>query len=120
AENTDGLAVELDAGVLGALPLAALESGVSLSDIAGGGEDQGDGVLGGAGDIGGRCVHDHDAGLGRRLYVDVVEPHAGASDDAQLGRARNGLGVHLGGAANDQSVHVGERGQELRAVCSVG
>ena len=90
ADDADGLLVELDAGVLRALPLAAAERGVGRADVAGRGEHQGDGELGGADDVGGRRVDDHDAGLGGGLHVDVVETDARAGDDLEATRRRRG------------------------------
>ena len=83
ADDADGLLVELDAGVLRPLPLAVAQRGVRRADVAGGGEQQGDGELGGADDVGGRRVDDHDAGLGGGPDVDVVEADAGAGDDLE-------------------------------------
>ena len=53
-----------------------LQRGVRRRDVAGGGEHQRDGELGGADDVGGRRVDDHDAGLGGGADVDVVEADA--------------------------------------------
>ena len=83
ADDAGGLLVELDAGVPAALPLPLLERRVGRRDVAGGGEQQADGELGGADDVGLRRVDDHDAGLGRRLDVDVVQADAGAGDDLE-------------------------------------
>lgn len=93
---------------------------MTLRDVAGDGQDERDRVLGGAGDVGGRRVDDHDAGLGGGLDVHVVQPDARSGHHAELGRARDRLRVHPGGAAHDQGVHLCEGGQELGAVGSVG
>ena len=55
ADDADGLVEQLDAGVLAALPRAALEGLVGRRDVAGGREEQADGELGGGGDVGGRA-----------------------------------------------------------------
>ena len=83
ADDAGGLLVELDAGVLAALPLPLLEGCVGRRDVAGGGEQQADGQLGGAHDVGLRRVDDHHAGLRRGLDVDVVQADAGAGDDLE-------------------------------------
>ena len=80
---------------------------------------QGDGELGGADDVGGRRVDDHDAGLGGGLHVDVVEADAGAGDDLEPRRGGERLGVDLGGGADQDRVDVGDRGEELGAVGAV-
>ena len=80
ADDADLLVEQLDAAVLAALPRAGLEGLVGRGDVAGGGQQQADGELGGGGDVGGRGVDDHDAGLGGGRDVDVVEADAGAGD----------------------------------------
>ena len=110
---------QLDAGVLAALPLAVLQRGVGLRDVARGGDQQAAGELGGGDDVGGRRVDDHHAGLGGGGDVDVVQADAGAGDDLQLLRGGDGLGVDLGGAADQDRVDVGDGGQQLGAVRAV-
>src|SRR5690606_21621385 len=113
AEHPDGLALQLDAGVLRPLPLALLEGRVALGDVPRGREQERDGVLGGGDDVGRRRVHDHHAGLGGGLDVDVVEADAGAGDDAQGLGVLEHLGGDLRGAAHDQRVHVPDGGEQL-------
>ncbi len=119
ADDADGLLVELDAGVLRPLPLAVLQRGVGRADVAGRGEHQRDGELGGGDDVGGRRVDDHDPALGGRLHVDVVEAHTGAGDDLQPLRGGQRLRVDLGGGAHQDRVDVGDGGQQLGAVGAV-
>ena len=119
ADDPDGLLVELDAGVLRALPLAVAQRRVGRADVAGGGEHERDGELGGADDVGRRGVDDHHAGLGGGLDVDVVEADTGAGDDLEAGRGRERLGVHLGGRADQDRVDVDDRRQQLGAVGAV-
>ena len=119
ADDADGLLVELDAGVLAALPLAVLQRGVGRSDVARGGQHERHGELRGGDDVGGRGVHDHHAGLGGRLDVDVVEADTGAGDHLQLLGGGEGLGVDLGRAAHQDGVDVGDGGQEFGAVGAV-
>ena len=119
ADDADGLLVELDAGELRPLPLAVAQRRVGRADVAGGGEQQADRELGGADDVGGRRVDDHHAGLRGGPHVDVVEADPGTGHDLQaLGRGE-GLGVDLGGGADQDRVHVGDRGQQLGAVGAV-
>ena len=88
-------------------------------DVAGGGEHQRDGELGGGDDVGGRGVHDHHAALGGGLHVDVVETDAGTGDDLQPLGGGERLGVDLRGAAHQDRVDVGDRRQQLGAVGAV-
>ena len=118
-DDADGLLVQLDAGVLRPLPLALPQRGVRRADVAGGGEHQRDGELGGGDDVGGRGVDDHHAGLGRRADVDVVEPDTGAGHDLEPRRGGERLGVDGGGAADQQRVGARQRGQQLGAVGAV-
>ena len=96
-----------------------LQRGVRGRDVARGGEHQRDGQLGGGDDVGGRRVDDHDAGLGGRLDVDVVEADARAGDDLEPAGCRQRLGVDLGGGAHQDRVGVGDRRQQLAAVGAV-
>ncbi len=77
ADHAEGLAVQLDTLPAGALPLARLEGGVGLGDVAGLGEQQGHGVLGRREDVGPGGVDDHDAPAGGGGHVDVVEADPG-------------------------------------------
>ena len=101
-DDADGLAVELDAGVRAALPLPRPQTRVGRRDVAGGGQQQCDRVLGGGDDVRRRGVDDHHAaGRGGR-HVDVVQTDAGPGDDLQAVGGREGLGVDLGGRADEQ------------------
>ena len=118
-DDADGLLVELDAGVLAALPLAVAAAPAGRADVPGGGEHQRDGQLGGGDDVRGRRVDDHDAVLGRGLHVDVVEADPGAGDDGEPPCCRERLGVDLGGRADEERVDVDDGGEELVAVRAV-
>ncbi len=119
ADDAEGLLAELDTRVLGPLPLAVLQGGVGLRDVAGRGDQQTAGELGRGDDVGRRRVDDHHAGLGGGGDVDVVQSDAGAGDDAQLPGRGDGLGVHLGGGADEDRVDIGDGGDQLRAVGAV-
>ena len=67
----------------------------------------------------GRVDH-HDAGLGGGLDVHVVQADAGAGDDLEVLGGGDGLGVHLGGGADQDRVDVGDRGEQLGTVGAVG
>ena len=43
------------------------------------------GVLRNGHRVAARSIHDHDAVLGSRIEIDVIDAHARASDDPQLG-----------------------------------
>jgi hypothetical protein len=112
--------VQFDAGELGTLPLAAPERGHRLRNVARRREKKGDGVLGGAHDVRGRRVNNHDAGLGRGIDVDVVEPDTRSCHDTEVGRARQRFAVDPGRAAHDQSVGAGQGRKQGTAVGAVG
>ena len=107
-------------GVLGALPFAVLERGAGLRDVPGEAEDVADGQFGGGDDVGGGRVDHHDAGLGGGLDVDVVEADAGAGDDLEVLGGGDGLGVQLGGGADEDRIDVGDRREQLGTVGAVG
>src|SRR6201999_1541116 len=97
ADDAEGLLGELDARVLAALPLAVLQRGVGLRDVACGRQQQTAGQLGGGDDVRGGGVDDHHAGLGGGGDVDVVEADAGSCDDLQLPCGGDRFGGDLGG-----------------------
>ena len=70
------------------------QGGVGLGDVAGLGQQQGHGLLGGRQDVGLRGVDHHHAPLGGRGDVDVVEADAGPADHDQVGARRQDLGGH--------------------------
>ena len=61
-------------------------------------------MLGGGGGVPRRGVHGHDALLGGGGKVHIVQAHAGAADDLELGGGFNDLRRDLGAAAHDQRV----------------
>ena len=92
---------------------------VGRRDVARGGQQQREGVLGGGDDVRRRRVDDHDARGGGGRDVDVVQADARASDDRQLLRGREHLGVDLRGRPDEQGVGVGDRGEQRLAVGAV-
>ena len=83
ADDAERLVGELDALPLRPLPPAGDERGVGLRHVAGLGQQQRHGLLGGREDVRLRGVDDHHALAGGRLDVDVVETDAGPPDDAR-------------------------------------
>ena len=59
-------------------------------------------------------VHDHDALLGGRVDVDVIDADAGPTDHAERVRLRERVGRHLRAAADDERVKAAYRLAELR------
>ena len=104
ADQPDRLAGELDALPCGSLPPALGQGRMRLRDASRLREEQRHGVLGGADDVRGRCVHDHHASARRGVDVDVVEPDAGARHDPQVRGRVEHFGGHLRRAADDQRV----------------
>ena len=119
AEDPGHLAVEFDPREGGPLPLASPQRGGGLRHVAGHGQEQADGMLGGTDDVGGGCVHHHHARPGRRLHVHVVQADPGARDHPEPGGMGQRLRIDPGGAAHDDRVGVRERGQQRPAVSAV-
>src|SRR5664280_418575 len=65
-------------------------------------------MLGDSDSIAARRVHHHDAALGGSVEIDVVDAHAGASDDAQLGSLVHHGSVDERGRADQYSVRSGQ------------
>ena len=108
ADDAQRLAVQLGSLERFAVPLARHHGGVRLRNLARQREQQREGVLRGGDRVSARRVHDHDAALGRRGHIDVVHAHARAADDLQPLRRGERLGRHLGLAADDERVEVGD------------
>ena len=108
ADHAQGLAVQLDALPLGALPLPCHQGGVGLGDVPGLGQQQGHGLLGGREDVGLGGVDHHHPPLGGRGHVHVVEPDAGPAHHHQVGAGRQHLGGDRGGGADDQGLGPGD------------
>ncbi len=100
--DSQGLAVQLDALPLGAFPPPGDQRRMGLGDVAGLGQQQGHGVLGGGKHVGLGSVDDHHAPAGGGRHVDVVEPDAGPPDDDEIMPGVNDLGGDLGGRTDDQ------------------
>ena len=115
AEHAEGLALDLGAAELAALPLAAGEAGVRLRDVAGEREHQRERVLGRGDRVGLRRVGDDDPALGRGGDVDVVHADAGTADDAQVVGALDRLGVELRRAADQDAVVAADAIEQLLA-----
>src|SRR5690606_5920270 len=95
--DADGLAEQLDAVEGAALPGVLAQGRVRGRDLAAGGHEQCDGVLGRRVDVGGGRVDHHDAPLGGGGNLDVVKSDAGATDDLEVRRGGEHLGVDGGG-----------------------
>ena len=75
-------------------------------------------VLGDGDGVAARSVHDHDALLGSRLGVDVVNSGTGAADGAQSPRLREHLAGDLCRRANDQRVGVSDMRKKFLRVAN--
>ena len=70
-------------------------------------------------DVRRRRVDDEHTAFGGGVDVDVVQADPGASDDLQLGRRTEHLGVDGGGRTHQQRVGLGHRSQQLLPVGAV-
>ena len=114
AGDAEGLAAELGAEEPLLLPLGVLHRPIRRRNAAGERQHQGAGVLRDADAVRTRCVDDENAPRACRGDVDVVHAGAGAGDDAEFRRRQEQIGRHLGRAADEQGVRVGQRRRELR------
>ena len=119
AEHPEHLVGELDAAPASALPPALAQRRVRLRDVAREREQQPDRVLGGGDDVRPRRVGDDDPLPGRGVDVDVVDPHSGPADDAQLRALLDQLGGELRRGADDDRVVVADHVLERRALVDV-
>jgi hypothetical protein len=119
ADDADGLVRHLHAHERRALPRALAQRGVGGRDLTCRGEQERDGVLGGADDVRRRGVHHHDPALGRGLHVDVVQADAGPGHHLEVRRGGERLRVDLRGAPDHHRRRVGEGREERGTVGAV-
>ena len=104
AHHAKRLAVQLDPQEPLPLPPARLDAGVRLGDVAGLGQEQGDGVLGGRQDVGLGRVDHRDAAAGGGVEVHVVQADPGPAHDAKVLGPLQHLTGDLGLGPADQRV----------------
>ena len=104
AEDPERLLIQLHAGELRALPLAARQRHVRLRNVAREREQQRHRVLSRRHHVRLRRVGHDDPALGGRRHLDIVDPHAGTPDHAQVGGSLDQLGGQLCGGANQDAV----------------
>ena len=110
AGDAERLPAQLGAEKLLLLPAPFLHRAIGGGDRARQRQHQRAGVLGDADAVGAGRVDDEDAAGAGGGDVDVVHAGAGAGDDAEAGRRVQQRRVHLGRAADEQGVGVGEVG----------
>ena len=108
-DQSESLRAQLDAQQLLLFPRSLLEQAVGLREPAGERQNESQRVLGHADRVAAGRVHHHDAALGRRVHVHVVDTDAGASDGAQPRRAIEQLRRYLRGAPYDKRVRFADR-----------
>ncbi len=87
AEDGEAFAVEFDAleGFARGVEVSGEDSGVGGADVSGGGEHEGERVLGGGDGVAGGRVHDDHAVVGGGVAVDVIDADSGAADGFEVG-----------------------------------
>ena len=83
-------------------------------EVAGGGHEEGEGVLGGGDRVGVGGVHDDHPAAGGLVDVDVVDADPGPADDLEPVTGLEHGGGDLGVGADDQGVVVDDGGGQLR------
>ena len=101
-DDPEGLAVQFHAFPTRAFPAARFQRGVGLRDVAGLGQQQGDGVLGGREDVRLRGVHHDDPASRGRGDVDIVEADPRPAHHLQLTTGGQHLVVDVGGRTDDE------------------
>ena len=86
ADDTNSLAVDLHALEGRALPLALAQGLIRRWNLAGSGQKQGNRLLARRVDIGGGSVDHHDTLIGGGVNIHVIQSHARAAHNLELGR----------------------------------
>ena len=105
ADDAQGLPVKLYALESLSVPPAGLHAGVGLRDVAGLGQEQGEGVLGRRDDVGLGRIHHGDTAAGGGLDVHVVQADPGAPDHPKGLGPFEDVGGDLGLRPHDESAH---------------
>ena len=113
AEDAERFAGEFHALKLFPIPFARRHGGVGLGKFARETQDHGERQFRRGDRVARGRVHHHDAALGGGFNIHIVHAHAGASDDAELGRGFEHVARHLGFGANDHRHRVGHDGQQF-------
>ena len=108
ADDSERLVAQLHTHEATALPAALAGGAVGLRDAPRQRAHHRDGVLGGGHGIAVGRVHDHDAALGRGVYVDIVDAGARAAHDLEPARLRQQIRGHLGRGANHEALVVSD------------
>ena len=103
--------MQLDALPSGPLPPTGDEGRVGLRDVAGLGQQESHGVLGGREDVRLGCVDHHHPSSGGRGHVDVVETDPGPADDHEVGTGFDQVTGHLGRRPDDERGRAGNGGE---------
>ena len=113
ADNAQGFALQLNACVLLAVPLALLEGFIGNRYMARHSHHHGTGMLGGSNGVAARGVDNNNALVGSGSDIDVVYAHTGTADNLQILGSRNNLGCNLGGGAHNQRIVIRDNSQKL-------
>jgi hypothetical protein len=113
ADDAQHLARDLDPHEAGFFPLPGMGRGIGQGNVAGQGQQHGDGVLRRGDGIAERRVHHHDA-LGRgRVQIDIVDADPGTADDLQIFGGLDNRAAHLGRRTHGQAVIVPDDGRQV-------
>ena len=113
AADAQGFIAHFHAHKGAAPPLAAPQRLVGAGDVAGQGQHQRDGMLGGGHGVAGGRVHHRDPGPGGRLQINVVHPDSGAGDHLQPPPGGDHLPVDPRFAAHHQRIIPRHRRQQF-------
>ena len=119
ADDADGLVQDLHTIEGGTLPLSIAQGLVCGRDLTSGGEQQGHSVLTRGVDVGGRSVGHHHATGGGGFDVHVVQTHACAAHDLQLGCGFQNLGINLGGGTHEERIGIHHCLEQLGTVRTI-
>ncbi len=114
SDQPERLAVQLAAAQLRAVPGPRLHGAVGRGHAPGQREHERHGELGRRDGVPGGRVEHRDALLGGGLDVDRVHADAGAPDHLEAAGGGHRFARDLGGAPDDDGVHVVERGGQVR------
>ncbi len=113
AHNTQGLALQLYAGVLFAVPLTLLEGFVGNRNVTSHGHHHGKGMLSGSNSIAPWGIDNNNALVGGSSNINIVYAYTGTADNLQILGSCNNLCSYLGGRAYNQGIVFRDDGEKL-------
>ena len=116
ADDPQGLSMQLDSLIHLSIPSAGPHAGIGWCDVASLGEEKRHGVFGCTDDVRLGRVDHQDTGRGCGPKVDVVDSHAGATDNLEVRRSGQQFCIDLGGRSDNQPLCIMQSCEQIGTI----